>query len=126
MLTASIADRIAAGPFGPVEGRVGGVGQFLVGGSVLGVGGDAYGDGSRGGDVVPLEDLCFDAATYLLGYRHSLLLGEVGDDALVLVAAEAGGAAPLFFVHGADDASYLTHDELAEQVSVGVVNLLEA
>ena len=30
------------------EGCVGGVGQFLVGGSVLGVAGDAYGDGRRG------------------------------------------------------------------------------
>ena len=39
---------IAAGSFGPVEGGIGGVGQFLVGGSVLGVAGDAYGDGRPG------------------------------------------------------------------------------
>src|SRR5215210_4263715 len=70
--------------------------------------------------------MCFDASTYLLGYPQGLLFGEVGEDALVLVAAEAGGAAPLRFVRGADDASDLTHDELAEQVSVGVVYLLEA
>src|SRR5215218_9719128 len=121
-----VAYRVAAGPFGPVEGRVCGVGQFLVGGSVLGVAGDAYGDGRRGGDAVLLEGMCFDAAPYLLSYPQGLLFGEVGEDALVLVAPEAGGASPLFFVHGADDASDLTHDELAEQVSVGVVNLLEA
>src|SRR5918995_2030347 len=70
--------------------------------------------------------MCFDASTYLLGYPQGLLFGEVGQNALVLVAAEAGGATPLFFVHGADDASDLTNDELAEQVSVGVVYLLEA
>jgi hypothetical protein len=44
----------------------------------------------------------------------------------VLIAPKAGGAAPFFFVHGADDASDLTHHELAEQVSFGVVYLLEA
>src|SRR5215217_3967211 len=70
--------------------------------------------------------MCFDASTYLLGYPQALLSGEVRQNALVLVAAEAGGATPLFFVHGADDASDLTNDELAEQVSVGVVYLLEA
>src|ERR671911_2072181 len=70
--------------------------------------------------------MCFDASTYLLGYPQGILFGEVRQNALVLVAAEAGGATPLFFVHGADDASDLTHDELAEQVSVGVVYLLEA
>src|SRR5919107_965213 len=55
--------------------------------------------------------MCFDASTYLLGYPQGLLFGEVGQNALVLVAAEA---------------SDLTNDELAEQVSVGVVYLLEA
>src|SRR5215213_7047739 len=70
--------------------------------------------------------MCFDASTYLLGYPQTLLFGEVRQNALVLVAAEAGGATPLFFVHGTDDASDLTNDELAEQVSVGVVYLLEA
>src|ERR671919_2269003 len=70
--------------------------------------------------------MCFDASTYLLRYPQGLLFGEVGQNALVLVAAEAGGATPLFFVHGADDVSDLTNDELAEQVSVGVVYLLEA
>src|SRR5829696_7167119 len=70
--------------------------------------------------------MCYDDSTYLLGYPQALLFGEVRQNALVLVAAEAGGATPLFFVHGADDASDLTNDELAEQVSVGVVYLLEA
>src|SRR5215212_2388985 len=70
--------------------------------------------------------MCFDASTYLLGHPQGLLFGEVGEDALVLVAAEAGGAAPLLFVRGADDASDLTYDELAEQVPVGIVYLLEA
>src|SRR5215216_7806832 len=126
MLTALIADRVAAGPFGPVEGRVGGVGQFLVGGSVLGVACDAYGDGRRGGYAVPLEGMCFDAAPHLLGHLQGFLFGELGEDALVLVAPEACGASPLFFVHGADDASDLTNDELAEQVAFGVVYLLEA
>src|SRR5918997_2334064 len=121
-----LAHGVPPGSFCPVEGRVGGVGQFLVGGSVLRVACDAYGDGRRGCDVVPFEGLRLDAATYLLGYPQGLLFREIGEDALVLVAAEAGGAAPLLFVNGADDASDLTHDELAEQVSVGVVYLLEA
>src|SRR5829696_5599064 len=121
-----IADGVSASPFGPVEGRVCGVGQFLVGGAVLGVAGDSYGDSRRGGYVVSFEDLCFDAAAYLLCYIHGLLFGEVGEDGLVLVAPETCGAAPLHFVHGADDVPDLTDDELAEQVPVGVVNLLEA
>src|SRR5919107_1536056 len=70
--------------------------------------------------------MCFDASTYLLRYPQGLLFGEVGQNALVLVAAEAGGATPLFFVQGADDASDLTNDVLAEQVSFGIVYLLEA
>src|SRR5215213_11201728 len=100
-----LADDVPAGSFGPVEGRVGGVGQFLVGGSVLGIAGDAYGDGRRGGYAVPLEGMCFDAAPHLLGHLQGFLFGELGEDALVLVAPEACGASPLFFVHGADDAS---------------------
>src|SRR5919112_1589322 len=117
---------VSAGPFCPVEGRVCGVGQFLVGGAVLGVTGDSNGYGRRGGYVVPFEDLRFDAAAYLLGYLDGLLFGEVGQDGLVLVAPESCGAAPLLFVHGADDVPDLPDDELAEQVPVGVVYLLEA
>src|SRR5687767_5468036 len=123
---ALLAHRIAAGPFGPVEGGICGVGQFLVGGSVLGVAGDAYGDGRPGRNVVPLEGPCFDAATYLLGHPQCILFREIGKNALVLIAPEAGGAAPFFFMIGADDASDLTHHELAEEVSFGVVYLLEA
>src|SRR5918993_477985 len=70
--------------------------------------------------------MCFDAASYFLCYPQGLLFGEVRQNALVLVATEAGGASPLLFVHGADDASDLTNDELAEQVSFGIVYLLEA
>ena len=52
------------------------------------------GDGRPGRDVVPFEGMCFDAATYLLGHPQGLLFGEVRENALVLVAAEAGGASP--------------------------------
>src|SRR5215213_9336070 len=92
------ADRVAAFPFGPVECRVGGVGQFLAGGSVLGVACDAYRDGSPGGGAVPLERVRLDAATDLLGQLHGRLLGAVGEDGLVLVAAEAGGVSAFSLV----------------------------
>src|SRR5688572_22948263 len=70
--------------------------------------------------------MCFDAATYLFGHPQCFLFGEIGEYALVLIAPKAGGAAPFFVVYGSDDVSDLTNDELTEQVSFGVVYLLEA
>jgi hypothetical protein len=73
-----------------------------------------------------LEGVRPDAAPDLLGHLQGLALGEAGQDGLVLVAAEAGGAAPVFLVQLADDAPDLADDELAEQMPVGVVYFFQA
>jgi hypothetical protein len=68
--------------------------------------------------------VCLDAASDFLGHLQGLSLCQARQDGLVLVAAEAGGAASLLFVQPANDTPDLADDELAEQMPVSVVYLL--
>jgi hypothetical protein len=65
-----------------------------------------------------LEGVILDAVPDLLGDLQRFFFGESGQEDLVLVPAEAGGLATLFFVQ-------LANDVLADQVAVGVVYLFE-
>src|SRR3712207_392144 len=120
-----LANGVSARSFGAVEGLVGGVGEGVAGLAVFGVGRDTQREGHAGEGALALEGVFLDAAPDLLGDLHGLLFGESGKNGLVLVAAEAGGLTPLFFVQLTDDAADLTDDVLAEEVTVGVVYLLE-
>ncbi len=69
--------------------------------------------------------MILDATPYLVGDLAAASFGHPGKKGLVLVAAESGGLAALLIVQVADDSAYLPDDVLAEQVTVGVVDLLE-
>jgi hypothetical protein len=72
-----------------------------------------------------LEGVLLDAVPDLLGHDPGLPLGESRKDGLVLVAAEAGGPAASFSVQLPDNASDRADDELAQEVTVFVVDLFE-
>src|SRR5215210_2346759 len=125
LLLRLLAHRVAAGALGPVKSLVGGVSELVACRAVLGVGGDADGEGRVGEGALVLEGVLLDAASDLLGYGQRLLPVEFGQDGLVLVAAEAGRPAASLLVQFPDNAADRADDELAQEVAVAVVDLLE-
>src|SRR5215217_2643348 len=120
-----LGDGVAAGALGAVEGLVGGAGEGGAGLAVFGVGRDAQRERWVDRHILLLKVVVFDAAPYLLGDLKGFVFREAWKDGLVLVTAEAGGLASFLLVQPADDAPDLPDDVLAEEVAVGVVDLLQ-